>query len=142
MLAHVSAAQNIPLLQAASGGDLRGETLVRALLANYRTKLLLANICDTTNRHFSEMFGEFKDQFVSLSENHQEPDDFLGKMLSAKPFQFSTSQQMHPRLPPHKFLTLRRGGPKFNYLIDGYLTVGGHTFDNGLPFKQVTFSQR
>lgn len=142
MLAHVSAAQSIPLVQVASGGDLRGETLTKALLANYRVKLLLANICDTTNRFFSDMFGEFKDQFINLSESQQEPKDFLGSMLGAKPFQFGSSQSMHPRLPAHKFLTLRRGSQQFNYLIDAYLTVGGHVFGNGLPFKKVTFSQR
>ena len=142
LLAHISASQNIPLLQAASGGDQRGETLTRALLANYRTKLILANICDTTNRLFSEMFGQFKDQFLSLNESNAEPDDFMGKVFGAKPFSLSMSEHLHHRLPPEKFLTLRRGGPQFNFLIDAYLTIGGHQFDNGLPFKRVTFSQR
>lgn len=142
LLANISAAQNIPLLQAAAGGDHRGETLTRALLANYRTKILLANICDTTNRLFSEMFSQFKDNFVSISEGHHTPDDFIGAMLGAKPPQVSVSQHLYPRLPPEKFLTLRRGGEQNNYQVDGYLTMGGKTFAGGLPFKKVTFTQR
>ncbi|MEZ6098152.1 MAG: hypothetical protein R3E01_04200 [Pirellulaceae bacterium] len=142
MLAHISAAQNIPLLQAASGGDHRAETLVRALLANYRTKLLLANICDATNRMCSDMQGEFKDKFFSISEGPKDPNDLLGSILGMKPLQMSMSEQLHKRLPPENFLTLRRGGQAFNYLIDAYLMIGGHTFADGLPFKKVTFSQR
>lgn len=142
MLAHISAAQNIPLLQSASGGDARAETLVRALLANYRVKFLLANICDVTNRLFSDSQGEFKDKFYSISEGHSKPDDFLGTVLGMKPLQFSMSEHLHKRLPPEKFLSLRRGGQAFNYLIDAYLMIGGHTFSNGLPFTKVTFSQR
>ncbi len=142
-LASIAAAQNIPLLYAAVGGDHRAETLIRSLLPNYTTKLLLANNCDTTNRLFSDMFGQFKDQFISLSESPKEdPKDFLSAVFGANPFQFSTSQQLHSRLPPESFLTLRRGGPPFDFLIDAYLTIGGHTFANGLPFKQVTFSQK
>ncbi|MCA9194633.1 MAG: hypothetical protein KDB03_22835 [Planctomycetales bacterium] len=142
LLTQISSTQNIPLLQLACGGDARAETFVHSMLANYRNKLLLANICDRTNRLFSEMFGDFKDQFVSISESHSQPDDPLGQMFSANPFQFSTSESLFPKLPAHQFLTLRRGGPQFNYLIDGYWTVGGQTFANGLPFKKITFSQK
>ena len=140
-LAHVSLAQNIPLVNAASGGDHRAETLTQALLPNYRTKLLLANTCHITNQHFADSFGQSKDQFISVSPGRLEEHDMLGRALGIKPYEFSTSEHLHYRLPPESFLTLRRGGPP-HWLIDAYLTMGGHTFSNGLPFKRVTFSQR
>lgn len=142
LLAHISAAQNIPLMEAAAGNGHRGEMLVRAWLANNRVRFAMANVCDRTNSLFSDLMGEFKDQFFNISEGHKEPDDFLGSMLGIKPLQFSMQQSLYKRLPPEKFLTLRRGGPEFNFLIDAYLMIGGHTFSGGLPFKKVTFSQR
>lgn len=142
LLADIAAVQNIPLLKAAFGGDLAAEQRVMATLANYRTKFLLANICQDTNSLFSQMLGEQREQFVSLSENvHGEGEGLVASLFGPSRFQFSTSEQMYARVPSDRFLSLRRGGPECDYLIDAIMTMGGKTFD-GLPYKLVTFSQR
>ncbi|MCA9217973.1 MAG: hypothetical protein KDB27_33110 [Planctomycetales bacterium] len=89
------------------------------------------------------MLGQERQQFVSLSENqHPEPEGMGGLLFGAKRFHFSTSEQMYHMVPPEKFLSLRRGGPENNFLIDSYMMMGGRTFENGRPYKLVTFSQR
>lgn len=138
-LCHVSASQNIPLLVSSFGGDHAAEQKVKAILANYRTKFVLANVCDTTNAFFSEAFGKHKDEFVNINENHQQDkDDLVGSVFGANQFSMGTSQQLVERVPKDAFLKLRRGE---NGLVDAYMTSAGHTFDGGLPYKLVTFSR-
>jgi len=143
-LCHFSATQSIPLLRSAFGGDAAAEQMVLAWLANYRTKFALANICNDTNTYYSTAFGQHKEQFISLNEHEPsgEQESLYGTVFSGNCFRFGTSEQMHHRVPPDRFLSLRRGGPQNAYLIDAFMTMGGHTFDNGLPFQLVTFSQR
>lgn len=138
----VSACQNIPMITAAFGGGPDAEQQMKALLGCYSAKLILANICDVTNRLFSETFGQFKDQFVSLSENEREPESLTDVLFGNQRFHFSTSENLDYRIPPETFLSLRRGGPSNDFLIDAVFSMGGHTFETGLPFKFVTFSQR
>jgi hypothetical protein len=143
-LIHFTAAQNLPLLKSAFGGDMAAEQIVLAWLANYRTKFALANICNDTNMYYSTAFGQHKEQFISLNEHEPngEQEGLYDTIFGANSFRFCTSEQMYHRVPPERFHSLRRGGPKYGYLIDAFMTMGGHTFDNGLPFQLVTFSQR
>lgn len=143
-LIHFTAAQNLPLLKSAFGGDSAAEQIVLAWLANYRTKFALANICNDTNMYYTTAFGQHKEQFVSLNQHepNAEQESLYDTILGGNSFRFGTSEQMHHRVPPDYFLSLRRGGPQNHFLIDAFMTMGGHTFDNGLPFQLVTFSQR
>ncbi len=141
-LACISASQNLPLLQSAFGGDAAAQQLMLALFANYNTKLVLANNCNTTNDYFSSAWGQHREQFIGVSESQPEgKTDFMSMMFGEDQFLFSTNQQLVPRLTPDKFLSLRRGGKANRFLIDAYLTQGGRIFGDS-PFTRVTFSQR
>lgn len=135
-----SAVQNLPLLTSSFGGDARAEMQMKSLIANYATKFVLANSCmDVTNRFFSTMFGQHKEQFHSFNEQgHQEPSHMAEALLGRNSFQFGSSTSYADRVHPDDFMHLRRGGPP-HYLIDAYMA--GRVFENGLPFKLVTFQQ-
>ena len=138
-----SAVQNLPLLQTAFGGDMRAEQQMKSLLANYVTKFVLANGCmDVTNRFFSDMFGKHREQFNNLNERPPtEPDSFADAMFGAPASNFCMSEQLTDRVPADHFLHLRRGGPP-EFMVDAYMSQAGRVFDNGLPYRLVSFSQR
>ena len=137
-----SAVQNLPLLTTAFGGDGKAETHMKALLANYATKFILANTCmDVTNRFFSTMFGQHKEQFQNFSENQQQVQDQQGmnSVWGPNNFNFGASTSYADRVPPDHFLRLRRGGPP-DFVVDAYMA--GRLFeDTGLPYRLVTFFQ-
>lgn len=141
-----SSVQNLPLLQSSFGGDMKAEQEMKGLLANYITKFVLANSCmDVTNKFFSTMFGEHKEQFHNYSEQSQQqqqsPGSVFDAMFGPSGYQFGASESYAPRVPPDRFLHLRRGGPP-HYLIDAYMTQGGRVFaETGLPYKLITVSQ-
>ena len=142
-LAFIAATQSIPLLHSAMGGDAVAEQQMLALLANHNTQLVLANRCSVTNNHFSQAFGQHRDQFVSVNEADPEQYvDLYSTVFGVDNYRFSTSEQLVPRVTPDDFLALRRGGNTHRFLIDAYFTQGGRTFEYGSPFKLVTFSQR
>ncbi len=142
-LAFIAATQNIPLLHSAMGGDAVGEQQMLALLANHNTQLVLANRCSVTNNHFSQAFGTHREQFISVNESEpEEANDLYDLMFGNDNYRFSANEQLVPRITPDDFLSLRRGGKPHGYLVDALLTQGGRTFEDGCPFKQVTFSQR
>ena len=142
-LAFIAATQNIPLLHSAMGGDAAAEQQMLALLANHNTQLVLANRCSVTNNHFSQAFGTYREQFVSINETEpEEAADFFSLVFGNDPYRFSTNEQLVPRVNPDDFLRLRRGGKSHRYLVDAFLTQGGRIFDDGCPFQLVTFSQR
>ncbi len=139
-----SAVQNLPLLTSSFGGDAKAEMLMKSLLANYGTKFVLANSCmDVTNKFFSTMFGQHKEQFQNFSEQKQPPSDsstLMDSVFGTKGFQFGASTSYADRIPPDKFLHLRRGGPP-HFEVDAYMA--GRVFpETLLPYKLVTFSQR
>ncbi len=140
-----SAVQNLPLLTTSFGGDAKAETLMKSLLANYGTKFVLANSCmDVTNRFFSTMFGQHKEQFFNFNDQSQHAGQQEGNLLDSlfgkSAYGFGASTSYADRVPPDKFMHLRRGGPP-HYLIDAY--IAGRIFpETGLPYRLVTFSQR
>ncbi len=140
-----SAVQNLPLLSSSFGGDAKAETQMKSLIANYGTKFVLANSCmDITNRFFSTMFGQHKEQFYNFNEQSQQvSQDNCGLMESVfgkSAFNFGASTSYADRVPPDHFLHLRRGGPP-HFLVDAY--IAGRIFpETGLPYRLVTFSQR
>jgi len=138
-----SAVQNLPLLISAFGGDSRAETQMKSLLGNYVTKFVLANGCvDVTNRFFSTMFGQYKEQLVNLSQQQpqREQQGILDSIFGTQPFNFGVSESYHDRVTPDRFLHLKRGGPP-NFAIEAFMSQGGRIFENNLPFKLVTFHQ-
>lgn len=140
-LGFFSCVQNLELLTSAFGGDSRAEQQMKSLLANYVCKFALANGSIDTNQFFSTSFGQHREQLVNLSQQSQsEPQGMLDSMFGTQPFHFGVSESYHERVPPDRFLHLRRGGPP-DYAIDAFMTQTGRVFENNLHFKLVTFYQ-
>ena len=139
----ISAVQNLPLLQATFAGS-NAEQEMRGLLGNFATKFVLQNICDSTNRYFSELFGRRKQLFSSFSEKHSEQAEGLESAIWGHAgVHHSQSEQLDYNLPPQAFLDLRRGGPDHDYQIDCYQTSSGVIYpETGQSFRGITFSQR
>ena len=141
-LAFVSATQSIPTLHAMLGGTAEAEVQMHSQLGNYNTQLILANRCSVTNNHYSQAFGNQREQFIGVSETPpKEHLDMMSLVFGSDDYLYSTNEQMVPRVEPSRFLELRRGGTAHRFLIDAFFTQGGRTYD-GCPYKLVTFSQK
>lgn len=138
--AFISGAQSTDTLQEALGGN-QAENAVHSILANHATKIVLS--CDPrTAEMFSKAWGQFRDQFVSVSENKDHEETNILDMFSDDRLLFSVSEQLVPRCPPETFLSLRRGGKANRLCVDALLSQAGRTYGrNGSPFTLVTFKQ-
>ncbi|RCS46476.1 hypothetical protein DTL42_16090 [Bremerella cremea] len=141
-LAFVSGCQSLPTLQSAMGGN-QAEQELHSVFANYSTKLILSNHCARTNDYFSQSWGQHREDFVSVSETKEEEKfDLLNFLMGNDRFLFSVSEQMAPRCPPERFLSLRRGGPHNKLLVDFFLSQAGRTYGpQGDPFTLKTLRQ-
>lgn len=141
-LAFVSGCQTLPTLQSAMGGN-QAEQELHSVFANYSTKLVLSNHCARTNEYFSQSWGQHREDFVSVSETKDEDKfDLLSFLLGNDRFLFSVSEQMAPRCPPERFLSLRRGGVPNKLLVDFFLSQAGRTYGpQGDPFTLKTLRQ-
>lgn len=141
-LAFISGCQSIPTLQSAMGGN-QAEQDLHSVFSNYSTKLVLSTACSRTALYFSQAWGAYRDQFVSVSESKEEEElDLLNMLTGNDRLLFSVSEQMVPRCPPEAFLRLRRGGSVNRLLVDAFLAQAGRTYGrDGSPFKLVTFKQ-
>ncbi len=52
------------------------------------------------------------------------------------------SEQRRYFVEPARFTTLKRGGEIYNFQVEAIVYKGGHLFEDGLPFKLLTFNQR
>ena len=142
-LAFVSGCQTLPTLQSAMGGN-QAEQELHSVFANYSTKLVLSNHCARTNDYFSQSWGQHREDFVSVSETKDEENelDLMNWLLGNDRFLFSVAEQMAPRCPPERFLSLRRGGPANKLLVDFFLSQAGRTYGpQGDPFTLRTLRQ-
>lgn len=141
-LAYCSGVQSLPTLQAAMGGN-QAEQELHSLLANYSTKLVLSNPCSRTNAYFSEAWGNHREEVCSVSESKEEEElDLLNMLTGNDRLLFSVTTQLVPRCPVENFLSLRRGGPANNRLVDCFLSQAGRTYGpDQSPYKLITFKQ-
>lgn len=136
-----SGVQSVPTLQEALGGH-QGEQAVHSIISNHATRLVLSTSCPVTAEMFSNAWGEFRDQFVSVSENKDYQENTLLDMLSNDRLLFSVSEHLVPRVPTDALLRLRRGSKTNNCLVDAYLSQAGRTYGrDASPVKLVTFKQ-
>lgn len=139
--AFISGLQSVPTLQESLGGN-QGEQAVHSIISNIANRIVLSTSCPKTAEMFSNAWGQFRDQFVSVSENKDYQEKTLLDMLSDDRLLFSVSEQLVPRVPPEALLRLRRGSKANNYLVDAYLSQAGRTYGrDGSPVKLVTFKQ-
>lgn len=123
--------QNLPNFFASMGGS-KPQFKVKSFLGTLATKIFHANADRDTNVYASELIGDayIEDGSVSRSVGHD----------------ISQSQSLATRLErivrPEKFVGLRTGSPRNQFLVDCYIHRQGDPFHDGKNFRKVTFSQK
>ncbi len=118
---------------------LGNDDAVDTLLANLQTKFFCQSSSVDTNEWASKLLGE-RWVMVSGTNVSQGRDGREGHATGSAGV--SRSEQKRAYIEPSEFTTLRRGGEAYNYMVDAIVYKGGHLFEDGLPFKLLTFSQR
>jgi hypothetical protein len=118
---------------------LGNDDAVDALLGNLQTKFFCQNSAVDTNEWASKLLGERWVMVTGTNVSQGSDGQGRGQNTNAG---VSRSEQKRAYVEPSEFTTLRRGGEAYQFQIDTIVYKGGHLFENGLPFKLLTFSQR
>jgi type IV secretory pathway TraG/TraD family ATPase VirD4 len=107
---------------------------VDALLGNLQAKFFCQNSGDT-NKWAAELLGE---RWISVTSTNvsQGQGDRSGSGGVTR------SEQRRYFVEPARFTTLKRGGDVYGYQVEAIVYKGGHLFEDGQPFKLLTFNQR
>jgi hypothetical protein len=107
---------------------------VDALLGNLQAKFFCQNAGDT-NKWAAELLGErwVSISSTSVSQGQQEKSGSGG---------VTRSEQRRYFVEPARFTTLKRGGEVNSFQVEAIVYKGGHLFEDGQPFKLLTFNQR
>lgn len=126
--------QSIPGLIAAVGGQTPRES-VDALVANFATKIFLANSCPVTTEWCSKQIGQSRRMVLSTSDGSRSP--ILGRQ------QFQINQQQDWDVAPGEFVRLRTGGAANDFEVDGIVLLGHKalSFTGGKAWLRVVFRQ-
>lgn len=117
---------------------LKDDDSVDSLLGNLQCKIFCQNT-GGTNEWAAGLLGEAWVQTYGSSIGHQQ----RGEEGQASPSAgVNISEQRKFLVEPSRFTTLRRGGPKNNFLVDCIVYNGGEIFPNGQPYEHLTFNQR
>lgn len=107
---------------------------VDALLGNLQAKFFCQNTGDT-NEWAAKLLGERWVNINSTSVSQGTAD----KSGSAG---VNRSEQRRYLIEPSRFTILARGGEIYNFQVEAIVYKGGHLFEDGQPFKLLTFNQR
>jgi hypothetical protein len=107
---------------------------VNALLGNLQTKFFCQNAGDT-NEWAAKLLGERWMQVASTSVSQGQGDKSGSGGVTR-------SEQRRYFVEPSRFTTLKRGGEVYGYQVESITYKGGHLFEDGQPFKLLTFNQR
>jgi hypothetical protein len=107
---------------------------VDALLGNLQAKFFCQNSGDT-NEWAAKLLGE-RWVMVSSTNVSQGSADRSGSSGVGR------SEQRRYFVEPAQFTTLKRGGEVYGFQIEAIVYKGGHLFQDGQPFKLLTFNQR
>jgi len=113
---------------------LGNDDAVDSLLGNLQAKFFCQNSGDT-NEWAAKLLGE-RWVMVSSTNVSQGPGDRSGSSGVGR------SEQRRYFVEPSRFTTLKRGGDVYNYQVEAIVYKGGHLFEDGQPFKLLTFNQR
>lgn len=130
-IATVYISQNIPNYHANMGGT-KSEYRVKSFLGTLGTKIFHANADIETNRYASDLIGE------AYVEDQSNTSTMAGEFSSSK----TSSYKLEKIVRPEELVTLKTGGPKNEYKVEGYIHRQGKTFSDGLPFRKITFTQQ
>ncbi len=107
---------------------------VDALLGNLQAKFFCQNSGDT-NEWAAKLLGERWVMVNSISASQGQADNSSSSGVSK-------SEQRRYFVEPARFTTLKRGGDVYNFQVESIVYKGGHIFNDGQPFKLLTFNQQ
>jgi len=119
---------------------LKDDDSVDALLGNLQCKIFCQNT-GGTNEWAAGLLGEAWVQVYGSSIGHQQAHTEQGGH-STPSAGVNISEQRKFLVEPSRFTTLRRGGPKNNFLVDCIVYNGGEIFPTGQSHTLLTFTQR
>lgn len=111
---------------------LGNDDAVDSLLGNLQAKFFCQNSGDT-NEWAAKLLGERWLNVTSTSSNRNEQGAGGGVTIS---------EQRRYFVEPSRFTTLKRGGDVYGFQVECIVYKGGHLFEDGLPFRLLTFNQR
>ena len=124
--------QNISNYYAVLGADSHAQ--VDALLGNFQTKIFHANSDHKTNEWAADTI-EKEWQFILSTGGVTSDSDQGSRNANLNP-------QLHHKVLPGEFTTLRKGSPTNNFEVDAYLFQGGRVWhETGDTYIGVTFKQ-
>jgi hypothetical protein len=107
---------------------------VDALLGNLQSKFFCQNAGDT-NQWAADLMGERWISIASTSVSQGQGDRSGSGGVTR-------SEQRRYFVEPARFTTLKRGGDVYGHQVEAIVYKGGHLFEDGQPFKLLTFNQR
>ncbi|MEA5260309.1 TraM recognition domain-containing protein [Arcicella aquatica] len=122
--------QNLPNYYASMGGQ-KAEYRVKSFLGTLGTKIFHANADIETNKYASELIGDTT--FFEPSRTITTAKDFSQSD--------SLSLKIDRHVRPEKFISLRTGGEKNNYRVEGYFHRQGDSFAGKKNFIKIDFDQ-
>lgn len=105
---------------------------VDSLLGNLQAKFFCQNSGDT-NEWAAKLLGERWVQVSGTNVSRNEQGASGG---------VSRNEQRRYFVEPSRFTTLKRGGDSYGFQVEAIVYKGGHLFEDGLPFRLLTFNQR
>lgn len=119
--------QNLSNYYVAIGGR-NPQARVDSLLGNLGTKIFHANNDAVTNEWAAKTIGK---RFCEVESVNVGNSQSMG-----------LSQQFHWQVEPREFTTLKSGGAKNDFKVQGVLTIAGREWTNGNNFIIKAFNQR
>jgi hypothetical protein len=113
---------------------------VDSLLANLQAKFFCQNTGDTNEWASKSVFGEHWEDVTGSTQG--------GSAEGATTHGTTTSEQLRRYVDPSWFARLKRGGPKYDYVIECIVYNGGTLYPDPktrgkfVPYKVLVFNQR
>jgi hypothetical protein len=123
---------------------LRSEAAVDSLLGNLQCLFFCQNSSPSTNQWAAKLLGERWLTITGTNVGRSTPATGAEPTTSGG---VTRSEQRRYYVEPARFTTLKRGGPKNNYLVETIVYNGGHQFlsldgRELLPYALLPFDQR
>jgi type IV secretory pathway TraG/TraD family ATPase VirD4 len=115
-----------------------GEDGFESFISNLQT-LFVHQSTGPTCRWMSERLGERWMRISGINVGQSGRDGLTTQATASSGL--NLSEQRRFLVEPHVFTTLKRGGPP-HFEVEAICYMGGHIFDNGLPYKQLLFRQQ
>lgn len=122
--------QNLPNYYASMGGAL-SQYRVKSFLGTLATKIFHANADIETNHYASDLIGD--DYFENLQKGEQYGNDFS--------MSNSRSMILEKQVRPEEFISLKTGGPRNGFIVEGCFHRQGDTLFNGDNHILMRFNQ-